>query len=131
MLKVEVIYLYSIFFCGVHSLIYKMCNFVEEVPVLSHQSLLILAGAMSVETAQMLGVELGLQNEDILNLKTVNQPTVLTVFEILWMWRGKQVNKNDADQLIECLKRIESVHLSTVVAKANREKRYLTRTDLK
>ncbi|CAC5397359.1 unnamed protein product [Mytilus coruscus] len=103
----------------------------EEVPVLSHQSLLILAGAMSVETAQMLGVELGLQNEDILNLKTVNQPTVLTVFEILWMWRGKQVSKNDADQLIECLKRIESVHLANVVAKANREKRYLTRTDLK
>ena len=110
---------------------YNNCFFPDEVPVLSHQSLLILAGAMSVETAQILGVELGLPNEDILNIKTVNQPTVLTVFEILWAWRGKQVSLDMADQLIDCLKRIESFHLVSVVSKAHREKRYITRLDLK
>lgn len=99
--------------------------------MLSHQSLLVLAGAMSVETAQTLGVELGIENEAILNIKTINQPTVLTVFEILWSWRGKQADNYKADRLIDSLKKIEYNHLASVVAKANREKRYIVRTDLK
>lgn len=99
--------------------------------MLSHQSLLVLAGAMSVETAQILGVDLGLENEAILNIKTINQPTVLTVFEILWLWRGKQASNLMAVRLIDSLKRIEFNRLANVVAKANRERRYIVRTDLR
>jgi len=103
----------------------------DELPILSHQSLLILSGAISMQIAQTLGVQLGLKYEDILDMKSVNQPPVITIFEILWTWRGKQVQAEMVEQLANALIEINQKHFADVILTVGREKRPLKRSDFK
>jgi len=84
-----------------------------------------------MQIAQTLGVQLGLKYEDILDMKSVNQPPVITIFEILWTWRGKQVQAEMVEQLANALIEINQKHFADVILTVGREKRALKRSDFK
>ncbi|XP_033762038.1 uncharacterized protein LOC117343686 isoform X2 [Pecten maximus] len=101
----------------------------DDVPILSHQSLLALSSAINIQVAQVLGSQLGLPYEDIMDIKSINQPPVVTIFEILWEWRGKVATPDQVEQLVQSFNQINQKYFADVILKANREKRGLTRKD--
>ena len=102
----------------------------DDVPVLSHQSLLILAGALPSEYATTLGVALRVPYEDILDIKALDQPSVITNFEILWKWRGKVASQEMVDALVNGLREIKQKRLIDVIMRANAEKRHIKHSDV-
>ena len=102
----------------------------DDVPVLSHQSLLILAGALPSEYATTLGVALRVPYEEILDIKALDQPSVITNFEILWKWRGKVVSQEMVDALVNGLREIKQKRLIDVIMRANAEKRHIKHSDI-
>ncbi|KAK3109164.1 hypothetical protein FSP39_024505, partial [Pinctada imbricata] len=101
----------------------------NEVPLLSHQSLLILAGVIPCQLIEPLGVALGIEYEDILEIKIQNQPPVVTSYEILWKWRGKIANPEATDILVKALREINQNSIVETMIRVNKEKRGLTRND--
>lgn len=101
----------------------------DDVPILSHQSLLALASSISIQVAQVLGSQLGIPYEDILDIKSINQPPVVTIFEILWEWRGKVATPDQVEQLVKSFCEINQNYFADVISKVYREKRGLTRND--
>ncbi|OWF38214.1 hypothetical protein KP79_PYT19425 [Mizuhopecten yessoensis] len=101
----------------------------DDVPILSHQSLLALSSSINIQVAQVLGSQLGLSYEDILDIKSINQPPVVTIFEILWEWRGKVATPDQVEQLVKSFSEINQTYFADVIMKVNREKRGLTRND--
>ncbi|XP_062599783.1 uncharacterized protein LOC134261360 [Saccostrea cucullata] len=101
----------------------------DEVPVLSHQSLLVLAGALPHQYATSLGVALRLPYEDILDIKALDQPPIITNFEILWKWRGKVASVEMVDALANAFREIKQKKFIDVIMKANCEKRPLKHGD--
>lgn len=108
--------------------VYFTC-FSEDVPVLSHQSLLVLAGALPHEYATTLGVALKVPYEDILDIKALDQPRVITNFEILWKWRGKIASLEMVDALVNALREVKQTRLIDVIMLASSEKRHLKHKD--
>lgn len=103
--------------------------FSEDVPVLSHQSLLVLAGVLPLEYATTLGVALRVPYEDILDIKALDQPPVITNFEILWKWRGKIASLEMVDALVSALREVKQKRLIDVIMQASSEKRHLKHSD--
>jgi len=103
----------------------------DDIPVLRHQSLLALASSISIQVAQMLGIQLGIPYEDILDMKTINQPHVVTIFEILWEWRGKVASPELVEELVRSLNAINQKQFADVVSRANKERRGLRRSDFR
>ena len=82
-----------------------------------------------MQQGQSLATQLGLTHEDIMDVKSVDQPIVVAIFELLWQWRGKVPEPDKIDQLIKALKETKQKDTADIVARVSKEKRSLRRSD--
>lgn len=103
--------------------------FLEDVFVLSYQSLLVLVGVLFFEYVIMLGVVLRVFYEDILDIKVLDQFFVIINFEILWKWCGKIVSLEMVDVLVSVFCEVKQKRLIDVIMLVSFEKCYFKYSD--
>lgn len=103
--------------------------FLEDVFVLSYQSLLVLVGVLFFEYVIMLGVVLRVFYEDILDIKVLDQFFVIINFEILWKWCGKIVSLEMVDVLVSVFCEVKQKRFIDVIMLVSLEKCYFKYSD--
>lgn len=103
--------------------------FLEDVFVLSYQSLLVLVGVLFFEYVIMLGVVLRVFYEDILDIKVLDQFFVIINFEILWKWCGKIVSLEMVDVLVSVFCEVKQKRFIDVIMLVSFEKCYFKYSD--
>lgn len=103
--------------------------FLEDVFVLSYQSLLVLVGVLFFEYVIMLGVVLRVFYEDILDIKVLDQFFVIINFEILWKWCGKIVSLEMVDVFVSVFCEVKQKRLIDVIMLVSFEKCYFKYSD--
>lgn len=103
--------------------------FLEDVFVLSYQSLLVLVGVLFFEYVIMLGVVFRVFYEDILDIKVLDQFFVIINFEILWKWCGKIVSLEMVDVLVSVFCEVKQKRLIDVIMLVSFEKCYFKYSD--
>lgn len=103
--------------------------FLEDVFVLSYQSLLVLVGVLFFEYVIMLGVVFRVFYEDILDIKVLDQFFVIINFEILWRWCGKIVSLEMVDVLVSVFCEVKQKRFIDVIMLVSFEKCYFKYSD--
>lgn len=103
--------------------------FLEDVFVLSYQSLLVLVGVLFFEYVIMLGVVFRVFYEDILDIKVLDQFFVIINFEILWRWCGKIVSLEMVDVFVSVFCEVKQKRLIDVIMLVSFEKCYFKYSD--
>lgn len=103
--------------------------FLEDVFVLSYQSLLVLVGVLFFEYVIMLGVVFRVFYEDILDIKVLDQFFVIINFEILWKWCGKIVSLEMVDVLVSVFCEVKQKRFIDVIMLVSFEKCYFKYSD--
>ncbi|KAL4222920.1 hypothetical protein ACF0H5_018960 [Mactra antiquata] len=103
----------------------------DDVPVLSHQSLLALATYLKIDTVQNLAYELGVPYDDVIDIKNSGLPVVMINFNILWKWRGEKATRQQVQQLINAFRMCGYSHIGEKIMDAGNEKRALSKEEFK
>ncbi|XP_052806587.1 uncharacterized protein LOC128235830 [Mya arenaria] len=101
----------------------------DSVPVLSHQSMLVLCTYIKTDTVQNVAYELNVPYDHVLQTKLSGQPSVMINFNILWHWRGDKGSRHKVQELIDAFRLCGQAHIAQKIMDAGNAKRPLTRDD--
>ncbi|XP_045169614.1 uncharacterized protein LOC123532272 [Mercenaria mercenaria] len=103
----------------------------DEVPVLSHQSILSLCSYLKIETVQNVAYELGVPYDDVMEAKCSGEPPVMINYNILWKWRGNKPAREKVQHLINAFRICGYSHIGEKIMNAGNQKRALTKEEFK
>ena len=116
---------------------YQWFPFTEDVPVLSHPSLMTFASFVSKPIVKQIVLKLGVSKSTINAIEShvidevckLPEPIVMQNFKLLMSWRGRKSTNKMVEQFLGVLRGIGRWDLAAIVNRAYREHKRMHMSD--